>query len=206
MSNSSPSSRPSGCLFQHQLERVMKSHLLFFTQFFVVSLIMPASAQPLSEARTGPVIADYGAVYEIENPDLPTPTDMTYRMLFDVKTSPDAADGLNASLNTVARFLNMHAQAGVSLENMKTAIILHGSAGKYVLDQEAYKARFGVRNTNLEMMEALHDAGVEIYICGQTATHRGYAREDMSPIINVALSAMTVIAKLESEGYTVVGF
>lgn len=184
----------------------MKSFQLSLVLILACIPGLSSKAQPLSSPQPGPIIEAYGAVYAVESPDLPTPTDMTYRMLFDVKTSPDAADGLNASLNSVARFLNMHSQAGVPLDNMKTAIILHGSAGKYVLDQEAYEARFGVRNTNLEMMEALHEAGVEIYLCGQTATHRGFTREDMSPIITVALSAMTVIARLENEGYTVIGF
>ena len=165
-----------------------------------------AIAQPLSPATPGPIIQDYGAVYAIENPDMPTPTGVTYKMLFDVKTSPDAADALNASLNTVARFLNMHAQAGVAAENMKAAIVLHGSAGKYVLKRAPYADRFGADNTNLDLLETLHQAGVEIYICGQTASHRGFAREDIAPVVQVALSAMTVIAKLDMEGYTLIAF
>lgn len=54
----------------------MKSPLLFFSLFLMIVLIIPAHAQPLSEVRPGPIIEAYGAVYAVENPDLPTPTDM----------------------------------------------------------------------------------------------------------------------------------
>ena len=181
----------------------MKRSILVLVFFCCVP---PLAAQPLASSKAGPIVLEYGAVYPIEQPDMPTPVGMKYRMLFDVKTSPDAADALNASLNTVARFLNMHAQAGVPHDDMEVAIVLHGSAGKYALDHAAYEERFGVSNTNLSLMETLHAAGVQIYLCGQTAIHRGLARESLSPVIEVALSAMTAISKLDQEGYTMIAF
>jgi intracellular sulfur oxidation DsrE/DsrF family protein len=164
------------------------------------------AAQPLTDRVEGPIIEDFGATYPVEALDFDTPTDQAYRLLFDVSTSPDAPDALNSKLNTVARFLNMHARAGVPRAQMEAAVVLHGTAGKYALRHAEYEARYGVENTNLMLLEALHEAGVAIYLCGQTAMHRGLPPGRLAPEVSMALSAMTVIAALHAQGYTVVAW
>lgn len=170
-------------------------------------LLAPAAlAQPLVDPLPGPVIEEFGETYPVEAPDVATTTDQPYRLLFDISTAPDAPDALSRPLNTVARFLNMHARAGVSQEQMHLAVVLHGTAGKYALNRTAYQARYDVEHTNQTLMEALHDAGVEIYLCGQTAMHRGLPPDQLASEVQLALSAMTVIASLGAEGYTVVSW
>lgn len=166
----------------------------------------PVAAQPLTDPVAGPVIDGFGETYPLEALDMATPTDQPYRLAFDISTSPEAPDALNAALNTVARFINMHARDGVPLDRMQLAVVLHGTAGKYALDHTAYRARYGVDNTNLVLMAALRDAGVDIYLCGQTAMHRGVPPDELSPVVDVALSAMTVLATLGAEGYTVLAW
>lgn len=164
------------------------------------------AAQPLTDRVEGPIIEGYGATYPVEALDFDTPTDRSYQLLFDVSTSPDAPDALNSKLNTVARFLNMHARVGVPRAQLQAAVVLHGTAGKYALSHAAYQARYGVENTNLALLEALREAGVEVYLCGQTAMHRGLPLDQLAPEVSVALSAMTVIASLDAQGYTVVAW
>ncbi len=165
-----------------------------------------AGAQPLVDRVEGPVIDGFGATYPLEALDVPPPTDQPYRLLFDISTSPDAPDAVSTQLNTVARFLNMHARAGVPPEQMQLAVVLHGTAGKYALDRDAYRAQYDVDNTNLALLEALHAAGVDVYLCGQTAMHRGLPPDELAPAVDLALSALTVIATLDAEGYTVVSW
>jgi len=162
--------------------------------------------QALTDAVAGPVIDAYGHVYPVTDPDFRTETQRMYRAVFDVSAAPPETDALNARIETVARFLNMHARAGVPRGNMRLALVLHGSAGKDALSHEAYRARFGTDNPNLEMLEALHDAGVSILLCGQTAVHRGFNREELAPPIKVALSAMTALVTLQAEGYALIAF
>jgi intracellular sulfur oxidation DsrE/DsrF family protein len=152
------------------------------------------------------VIEAFGETYPVEALDIAPPTDRPYRLLFDVSTSPDAPDALSTQLNTVARFLNMHARAGVPPEQMELAVVLHGTAGKYALGRAAYRARYDTEHPNGALIEALHEAGVDIYLCGQTAMHRGVPPRDVAPAVDVALSAMTVIASLGAEGYTMVAW
>lgn len=168
-------------------------------------LSAPASAQqPGAPASPGPVIEGYGAVYDVPDIELPTPVDHGYRVVFDVSRSSEEPGDLNPHLNTVARFLNMHARAGVPLERMELAVVLHGVAGKDALREEPFRERFGTRNANLELIRLLADVGVEFYMCGQTAVHRGLPDADLAESVTMALSAMTARAVLAARGYRTV--
>ncbi len=164
------------------------------------------AAQALGTPKSGPVIDGFGAVYAVPDVDYATPADHVYRVVFDVSGSPETPDQLNASINTLARFLNMHAQAGVLPENLLLALVLHGGAGKDALHHDAYRKRFGIENPNLALLEALQQAGVRIYLCGQTASHRGYPKKDLAAPVQLALSAMTALVTLQAEGYELVAF
>ena len=89
---------------------------------------------------------------------------------------------------------------------MKVALVIHGGAYKDVYLDDVYAQKFGAPNPNATLIEDLHKAGVEMYICGQTAAHRGIARNEMKPEIGVALSAMTVLVTLQSEGFALIQF
>ena len=170
---------------------------------WTVAAIVPAYAEP---PGTGPLIEKFGPVYDVGQPDFRTPTDLVYRAVFDVAPSPDAADEINPRIESVARFLNMHARAGVKPEQMKLVLVVHGSAGKDMLSSAAYKARFGVENPNEPLLAALRSSGVRVILCGQTASHRGFQREELAPGVEVALSAMTALVALQSEGYPLISF
>jgi len=160
----------------------------------------------LGQKKAGPILEKVGAVYEVPNPDFGVSLNKKYKVVFDIASSPKDPTQLNAKINTVARFLNMHAQAGVPAENMKVALVIHGGAYKDVYLDDVYARKFGAPNPNATLIEALHKADVEMYICGQTAYHRGIERNEMKPEIGIALSAMTVIVTLQSEGYTLIQF
>src|SRR5947209_19920563 len=68
----------------------------------------PATAAAAAR-KTGPVIKDYGAVFEVPSPDFPTPKDTTLKAMFIVGTGPESPTAVNDGVNAAARFLNMHA-------------------------------------------------------------------------------------------------
>jgi Uncharacterized conserved protein len=165
--------------------------LIFLIGFFGIS----------QEKTTGPVIADYGPVFKIENPDFKTDMTQEFKVVFDVMDSPESHTVLNQKLETAARFLNLHAQAGIPVTQLKVAVIVHNAASKDITHDEAYKARFGVANPNSGMVQALLDAGVEIIYCGQSSMARNFPKEDLIPGVKIALSAMTANIQLQNEGY-----
>jgi len=161
--------------------------------------------QALGPSAPGPVIRDFGPVFQVENPDFATPMG-DYKAVFDVSQGAEGPDQRNARIETLARFLNMHAQAGVPRENMKLALVLHGSAGKDALGHDGYRKRYGIDNPNYDMIQSLHAFGVRIVLCGQTQMNRGLRRDELASGVEVALSAMTALVALQSQGYNLISF
>ena len=163
-------------------------------------------AADVGSPRTGPVIDQFGPVYDVRASGFATPTDLVYRAVFDVAPSPDAFDQLNPRIESLARFLNMHARAGVKPEQMKLALVVHGPATKDMLSNAAYKVRFAADNPNAPLLAALHSNGVRVILCGQSAANKGFKREELAPGVEIALSAMTALVALQSEGYALISF
>lgn len=172
----------------------------------VVLMFHAAAGQSREEPVTGPVIEGEGPVFEIVAPDFATPTDRDLSAVFDVASSPDAKDRLNPSIVTVARYLNMHARAGVPVERLRAALVLHGGAGKDALDDDAYRERFGVPNPNLPLLRDLRAQGVRVVLCGQTAGFREFGRAELAEPVELALSAMTALVTLQQDGYALIPF
>ena len=174
--------------------------LTFVLVAFAISVAVPAAAQ---SREYGPVIHSAGPVFDVPDPDFETPTDMELRIAWEMVDSAASPEQLNTHLVTAARFLNMHVRAGVPRENLHLAIVVHGQAGKAMLDDIGYREKEGVDNPNKELIRELHDAGVRIILCGQTAAARDLPRDRLLPEVEVALSAMTALLVLQEDGFHV---
>lgn len=165
----------------------------------VVGLALCAGAAARADEAvftTGPLIAHYGPVAEIEGAAA-IPADAAFRVAFDVgETSGEGV--LNRRFESVARFLNMHAAAGVPAENMSLALVVHGQASRDLV----VSADPDAPNPNVALIEALSEAGVDVYLCGQSAAYHGIDPETLAPGVTVSLSAMTAHALLQADGYT----
>ncbi len=167
-----------------------------------LGLLMALVTSPVAgQATDGPLIHGFGAVFDVPGLELATPTELTYQVVFDVSDAPDDPAGLSTELNTVARFLNMHARAGVPRSQLQVAVVLHGGAARHTLDAVAFREQFGVESANGRLLDALAEAGVELYLCGQSAMSRGIATDRLRPGVTLALSAMTARAVLQDRGY-----
>ena len=80
------------------------------------------------KTNSGPVFQEFGYVYPIENADLLLDKDKKYKVIFDVYSDEKKSSQMNALINTVARFMNMHAQNGLKEESMEIVLVLHGEA------------------------------------------------------------------------------
>jgi cyanophycinase len=158
----------------------------------------------IGDPDAGPVIEPYGAVFEVRGLEVPVDTQREYRVVFDVATSTEEPGEVNPGINTVARFLNMHARAGVPLENMHLALVVHGTAAKDALREGPFRERYGTDNRNADLLRRLAAAGVEIFICGQSAMSRNLPDDQLLPEVQMALSAMTIRADLQARGYEVI--
>ena len=117
-----------------------------------------------------------------------------------------ATPELNRSIESAARFLNLHARNGIPAKNLELAVVLHGSGARAALTPEAHMKYFELPNGSQGLVEALGEAGVAIYICGQTAAYYGYGTDELLPQITLAVSAMSVHVRLQQEGYQAILF
>ena len=154
-----------------------------------VMLLTPAMAD---EPTLGPAIEGYGPTYPIDDRDVPLREGFAYKAVFDIAQDP-VPGSVNRNLVSVARYLNMHARNGVPVEKMSLAIVVHGQAVKNILDKDD--------NHYLELIALLQDAGVSVYVCGQSMAFGGFAKSELANGIKIALSAMTMLTTLQSDGY-----
>ncbi len=162
-------------------------------------LILPAHAG--REAfHAGPVFPDFGNIVSVDS-QLVIPQDVDFRVSFDVD-APAKPGSLNRTLESAARFINMHVEAGVPLENISVAIVVHGRASQDMTTDSFYRAQNEEANANAALISALTSKGVKIYQCGQSAAFFGIEKKHLVPGVTMALSAMTAHALLQQQGYT----
>ena len=184
-----------------------REQLMIFRKLLIaMAILFFAGSVYAAEPQTGPVIKGYGPVFEVPEDSWNLKKRKHYKVSMDVSATGDFSSDLNRHFESAARFLNMHASNGINPGNIEFAIIVHGSAAKDLLKDDAYEARFNEPNPNTAMLKALGGAGVKIFLCGQTAAYRGYAAEELNPAVTMALSAMTAHVRLQSEGYTLIPF
>ena len=182
----------------------MKS-INYLLLIFVVFAFSPYSYSK-SDIEMGPIIKGYGPASAVSEADVQLPDGFIFKALFDVSDSNKKPDQYNRNIESVARFLNMHARNGVPIENMKLAVIIHGSAVKDVLTDSAYEKRHGIKNPNSELIKRLSEQGVEFYLCGQSAIFYDIKKEEISSNVELALSAMTMAVLLQNKGYHLIPF
>jgi len=175
---------------------------------FLILCVFSISFSTFSQEKTvkGPIFEDFGQVFKIGNPDLLLDKDKTYKIIFDAYTDGENIEKINPSINTVARFINMHAQHGIKLEDMKIILVLHGKATKNVLNDASFMEKYKTANPNLKLIAALKKAGVKTYVCGQSFTYHGFNKNDLSTNAEMSLSALTALVYYQTNGYQLISF
>jgi len=166
------------------------------------TLLVASSAAAQQSTQAGPIIESGGAVFRV-SPTFETPMDLEYKVAYEVSSAASQPDRVNQSFNTPARFLNMHAQAGIPADKVHVAVVVHGGAVFELLDDEAYRERNGVANPNTALLRELIDNGTPVIVCGQSAASRRLPLDHLIPGVQVALSAMTAFVVLQERGYRV---
>lgn len=177
----------------------MTFHILAAVALLFASL--PASAQ-FESFTLGPLLQNYGPKAELEGME-PLPADTRFKVAYDATNGATVGD-VNRSFVTAARFLNMHAAAGVDPAHMALAVVLHGDALIDATDGSFYASKRGTdaENINKDLIAVLQRHGVVFYACGQSAAVHGAKKSDLLPGVKLSVSAMTAHALLQQQGYT----
>lgn len=153
-----------------------------------------------------PFISQYGDVTEV-----PFAVDIIdkkadYKVLIDIVSPSANPKEVSEFFENIARIANLHIAAGVNPKKLKIMAVVHGPAVPFILNNETYKQKFGVDNPNLPLFKAVKEAGIPLYVCGQTLFKRKVDPTTIAPEFETVLSAITTITTFNAKGYTVLKF
>lgn len=146
-----------------------------------------------------PAIANYGGVVKLPNAThQPRPGT---KLLIDVTSSSDPKE-CSRAIQQVAKYLNIYGGAGKKPVEVQVAVVFHGGSTLTVLNPDAYASKFKTKgNPNLELLHELHEAGVELYVCGQSLVASGFKTNEVAVFVDPAVSALTAVVNLQADGY-----
>ncbi len=178
--------------------------LLCFATIMGIAIAQTQDPGKVSETfqYSFPAIAGYGKVVRLSDA-VHQPRDGS-KIVVDV-TQGGKPDVLNPAIEKVARYFNIYRGAGKDPAQVHMAIVLHDDATLTVLTEDVYTKRFETQgNPNLDCLRELHQAGVEIIVCGQSLVSKKQIPGDVLPFADVAVSALTSLVNLQSDGYAYV--
>ena len=153
-----------------------------------------------------PLVKGFGGIYEIpEATERPDP-DGEYKIIVDLVSAAEDPAKINRMVDNIARMINLHGLSGVAKDNMKVKVAIHGGAIFSILNDQQYQKIYGVKNPNLPVYQALKDAGVDIYICGQSLIAREFETTAVWEEATLALSMLTTLTTYVPEGYMLLKF
>ncbi|MGH8272191.1 MAG: DsrE family protein, partial [Gammaproteobacteria bacterium] len=101
----------------------------------------------------------------------------------------------------VARVVNLFASAGVPPKSLHFVVVLQGPATMAILDNAAYKAKYGVDNPNIPLINVLRKTGVYVNVCGQALADYGIAHANVYKEVRIDLSALVTSIVYGDMGY-----
>lgn len=155
-----------------------------------------------AQTKVNPVIKKFGTVTEVpfsvENPD----AKLDYKIVVEVSSDNAKPEAVHEFFDKVAAVVNLHALGGVQANKLHVVMVIHGLAAQYVVNNEGYQKKFGMDNPNIPLFRELQDAGVKLFVCGQSLNKRNIAKEVVIPEVKVALSAITTLTTYQLKGYS----
>ena len=156
-------------------------------------------AKGATRTATHPTIQGYGSVVRL--PDAAHQPRPGTKLLVDVTRGGDP-NKLNPAIEKVAKYVNLYAGGGAEPADVQIAVVFHGDATLSVLNADAYAEKFKTQgNPNLDLLHQLHEAGVELSVCGQSLISKGSQPEEVAVLVDTAVSALTAVANLQADGY-----
>lgn len=148
---------------------------------------------------SNPLIPKHGSVVQLPNA-AHQPREGT-KVLIDITRGSEPTE-LNIAIEKVAKYLNIYAGGGAEPTKGQFAVVFHGDATLAVLNDDAYSTKFKVKgNPNLDLLHQLHDQGVELFVCGQSLISKDAKPEEVAVFVDTAVSALTVVVNLQTDGY-----
>jgi intracellular sulfur oxidation DsrE/DsrF family protein len=159
-----------------------------------------------AQVNNSPVIPQADGFIIIPNAKIPPDKNRIYRAVYDATKAPKDSSQIAPALNMAGSELNALAVSKIPLSHAKFVVVFHGAAINGILDDEHYKAKFGITNPNLEVLSSLKKAGVQLFVCGQNLLAENIDPKTISPDVAVASDALIVLMAYQNDGYALMSF
>jgi intracellular sulfur oxidation DsrE/DsrF family protein len=170
-------------------------------RFLSVAFLCVLSCFSHGQNKIFPVIQHYGGVYDVPYAvDKPDPK-IDYKIVVEAEGAIEHPDSIYRPLENFARLYNLHIYGGVSPKHLHVDVVIFFKAAFVILNNEAYKKKFGVDNPNLKILEEMKQAGINLYACGQSVTGLGIDPKTINPNFEVVLSRATTVSTRQMKGY-----
>ena len=167
-------------------------------------MLISAPTGAHGQSADHPVISKFGGISPMADAaNKPAPGE-TLRAIFNITKPATEPKRPNPSLEKVARFINLTGSVGHRSQAGDLIAIVHGPATPLVMSDAAHRARFGVSNPNLPLINALLERGVRIHVCGQALAGNKINADDLASGIITDLSAMTTLAIYQTKGWALI--
>lgn len=154
-----------------------------------------------AQSLVNPVIKNYGGIYDVPDAkEKPDPA-IDYKIVVDLASGSERPGELNMGLVNIARMINLHSVGGVPKEKLKVVVAIHNEASFSVMNNESYREKYNSDNPNLALYIELSQAGVQLFMCGQSMVARNIDRTKISGDIKIATSMLTVLSTYQLKGY-----
>lgn len=173
--------------------------------FALIFLAWPVSAAdwPNAEAPVIPAAAGFVCIPGVEHAPA---KDRIYRAVWDATRDADAPGHLLPAIDMAGSELNALGASRLPVSLARFVLVFHGPAVNGILDAEAYRAKFGVDNPNLEALAQMKKVGVEMFVCGQYLAAEKIDPRTLSKDVRVASDALLVLIEYQQDGYALMGF
>jgi hypothetical protein len=162
--------------------------------------------QKLKSTAIFPVIknSEWSAAFPVSQVSEKPDPSIKYKLLFNMTIwSKDSISlrRINEGFAEIGRIINLHVAAGIPIENLELAVVIHGSALNTYLKNDVYLRKFKTDNPNLELIKQLIALHTKLLACGQAELFFRIPPEDMIPEVRTAYSAQVVLSTYQLKGY-----
>ncbi len=167
-----------------------------------VVALAASQASSWAFAQAALPVPGIGTMRDIPNAREHPDPHLDYKIVFDMRTTSDAADRVNDGIKAVAGLMNTFSRYGVPPDHMHLVAVFHGETILLVANDATYRIRARApTNPNADLLQKLAHAGVGIVVCGQSALAQHYDVGSLLPFIQMNLSATVTFINLQTRGY-----
>lgn len=87
-------------------------------------------------------------------------------------------------------------------EDFKAIVIGYGAGARWLLNDTAYSANYGVANPSDDMVSALIAKGIKVYMCQNTMRGNNWLSSDLIPGVEMVPAGVTAVIDFQKREYT----